>query len=105
MSQGHSRFYIELYHPTERARSRKEETDERKARADRFAESLRHWLAETGQSHLITGLTVTALGQIELLCDPYIIDQIRGQDVDGIAAIRASRDMGVHSGRTKESRA
>jgi hypothetical protein len=82
-----NRYFIELL-PAGEPVPRYRETELRRALAAEFLEKVAEWLKGHGLNDKVTAMAITALGQVQITCEPEIIHHIRGQDDLNIAAIR-----------------
>jgi len=85
-----SRFFIELHVNGGRETSRAILDHLRRQQALEFTQIVGEWLRDHGLGEDVSNLSVTAMGQVMIVCTPRVIDQIRDQDVWGIAHIRSS---------------
>jgi hypothetical protein len=85
----HFRYFIELQPPAGTPPVRSEESNQRKRQATDFISLVHEWLNDNLMMDQVSSLAVTALGQVQITCRAEIIDQIRHQDVLGIAEIRS----------------
>jgi hypothetical protein len=83
-----NRYFIELLPTGEAPVSRFRETELRREMAAHFLEKVGEWLKNHELNDKVAAMAITALGQVQITCEPDIIHQIRGQDDLNIAAIR-----------------
>jgi hypothetical protein len=88
------RYFIELHVPEEPDATRMLMDEIRRHRAYEFIQVLRDWLKDHALLEDVAGLSVTAMGQIMIVCTHRVIDMVRTQDVWAIAHIRSSDRVG-----------
>lgn len=88
METPHYRYFIELQPHGQTPAARTEQTQVRREMALDFVTSMKEWLSEKDLGTKVSNLGVTLFGQVQITCDPDVINLIRSQDVVGIAAIR-----------------
>jgi len=84
----HCRYFIELQPQANEAVPRSRENEIRRSLANDFILMMRDWLSENDFGRKVSGLSVTMFGQVQITCDPSVINLIRNQDVVSVAAIR-----------------
>ncbi len=84
-----SRYFIELQTGATDA-PRRERDRMRHRQAGEFMRIIQEWLREHRKEKEVTHLSVTALGQVMIVCPRAIMDFIREQDVCAVAHIRSS---------------
>ena len=88
MENPHCRYFIELQPQANEAVPRSRENEIRRSLANDFILMMRDWLSENDFGRKVSGLSVTMFGQVQITCDPSVINLIRNQDVVSVAAIR-----------------
>jgi hypothetical protein len=89
MTNPHGRYFIELQpRAGEENAPRSRETEIRRRMALDFLTTIKEWLQDNDLGEKVSTLSVTAFGQIQITCEPSVINLIRNQDVVNIAAIR-----------------
>jgi len=83
-----NRYFIELQPGDGTSVPRNRENEMRRAQAARFLEKVGAWLKQHELSGKVATLAVTALGQVQITCEPAIISQMRSEDDLNIASIR-----------------
>ncbi len=99
MTTEHFRYFIEIYQPIEAGKGPAEAMRQRQLSADGFRLKLQVWLEECHLAALVSKLSTTLMGQVEILCDPEVIDQMRSQHLEGITTIRASGNGSIGTAR------
>ena len=82
-----NRYFIEVQTALFDA-PRSAETALRRAQAQRFIADLQDWLQREALADKVSALAVTALGQVQIICEAEIISQLRHHDEMNIATIR-----------------
>ena len=87
------RYFIELQTYSVKPTSgvdalRTRETQLRREQAADFIATLNDWLKEKELEDKVTGMAITALGQVQITCEADLISQIHAQEEDTIATIR-----------------
>ena len=85
-----SRYFIELQVAQGQETSRAVQDQMRRQQALEFVQVFEEWMKENDLKREVSSLSVTAMGQVMIVCSNRVIDQIREQDVWGIAHIRSS---------------
>lgn len=85
-----TRYFVELQVTTDPDAPRFLKDEIRRHGAIEFARVIGEWLKDNGLQGEVTDLSVTALGQIMIVCTPQVINLIREQDIWAIAHIRSS---------------
>jgi hypothetical protein len=85
-----SRYFIELHVAASRETSRVILDQMRRQQALEFIQIVGEWLKDHGFGEEVASLSVTAMGQVMIVCSNRVIDQIREQDVWAVAHIRSS---------------
>lgn len=89
-----NRYFIELHVP-ENADTPRVVLDEiRRHNALEFIQVLREWVKDHAMEDEISSLSITAMGQVMIVCSHKMIDFIREQDIWAIAHIRSSAQAG-----------
>jgi len=84
----HCRYFIELQPQANEVVPRSRENEVRRSLANDFILMMRDWLSENDFGRKVSGFSVTMFGQVQITCDPSVINLIRNQDVVSVAAIR-----------------
>lgn len=85
-----SRYFIELHVSNATTTSRPVLDQMRRHKALEFMQIVGEWLKEHDLAEDVTSLSVTAMGQVMIVCSNRVIDHIREQDIWAIAHIRSS---------------
>jgi hypothetical protein len=85
-----SRYFIELQVTTDPDAPRFLKDEIRRHGAIEFARVIGEWLKDNDLQGEVSDLSVTALGQIMIVCTTQVINLIRAQDIWAIAHIRSS---------------
>ncbi|MBI3418861.1 MAG: hypothetical protein HY053_01835 [Proteobacteria bacterium] len=85
-----SRYFIELQVPSDPEAPRFLQDQLRRHHAIEFVRIVGEWLKDNGLHKEVTEMSVTALGQIMVVCTRQVIDLIREQDIWAVAHIRSS---------------
>lgn len=85
-----SRYFIELHVADSHETSRPILDQMRRHKALEFMQIVVEWLREHEMADDVASLSVTAMGQVMIVCTNRVIDQIREQDIWAIAHIRSS---------------
>ncbi len=96
-----SRYFIELHVPANATTSRPILDQMRRQQALEFTQLVGEWLKENGMTEEVSSLSVTAMGQVMIVCGQRVIDTIREQDIWAIAHIRSSDQFSKLSRSTK----
>lgn len=88
MSNDKHRYFIELQTGLDCGASRAQETEIRRAAAEKFIGNVLRWLEEHDMNDKVAHLAVTALGQVHITCERDIIDKLRDDEGEEIVAIR-----------------
>jgi len=99
-----NRYFIELQTAEGESVSRNRETELRRELAAQFLETVGQWLRAHELADKVSAMAVTALGQVQITCEPDIINHIRGQEDLNIAAIRQGGILTDTMGRWSEAR-
>lgn len=92
-----SRYFIELHVTTAPDAPRLLVDEIRRHSAIEFVRVIGEWLKDNSMEKEVSDLTVTALGQVMVVCSRSVIDLIREQDIWAIAHIRSSDQFDGHS--------
>ena len=85
-----SRYFIELQVATDPEAPRFLRDEIRRHGAIEFVRIISEWLKDNKLQKQVAELSVTALGQVMIVCARPVIDLIREQDIWAIAHIRSS---------------
>src|SRR5262249_46485420 len=85
-----TRYFIELQVSADPGAPRFLKDEIRRHQAIEFARVIGEWLKDNELQREVTDLSVTALGQIMIVCTPQVINLIREQDIWAVAHIRSS---------------
>jgi hypothetical protein len=88
MKNSHCRYFIELQPRDGVPVSRADEIETQRQSALKFVQTLREWLDENELNDRVSKLDATMFGQIQITCEPGVMQRIRDQDIVAIAAIR-----------------
>jgi hypothetical protein len=89
MSGELNRYFIELQPADTAPVPRYRETELRRETAAQFLEKVGEWLREHELFDKVATMAITALGQVQITCEPAVINQIRDEDGLNIATIRS----------------
>jgi hypothetical protein len=92
-----SRYFIELQVTTDPGAPRFLKDELRRHNAIEFARVIGEWLKDNELQHEVSDLSVTAMGQIMIVCTPQVINLIREQDIWAVAHIRSSDQFNENS--------
>jgi hypothetical protein len=87
------RYFIELYPEGGSEPPRWRETEIRRAQAAHFIAEIHAWLKQEALDNRVSGMTITALGQVQIICEADIINQIRSDREPAIAMIRSGAEF------------
>jgi hypothetical protein len=90
MTNPHFRYFIELQPKDGVAVPRHQESERSREQAKGFIHTMREWLCDHDLLDKVSSLSVTMFGQIQIMCEPSVMQSIRNQDIIAIAAIRQS---------------
>ncbi len=96
-----SRYFIELHVEKSQETARPVLDQMRRHKALEFTQIVSEWLGEHGMANDVASISVTAMGQVMIVCSNRVIDQIREQDVWGIAHIRSSDQFSKLASRAR----
>ncbi len=82
------RYFIELQPKDGRPVPRYRETELRREQAADFIANLGAWLRREAMENKVASMAITALGQVQIICDNDIINHLRQDDDTNIATIR-----------------
>ena len=88
MQSHHRRYFIELQPDGQPAVHRNRETEVRREQAVQFISTIYNWLRNHDLYDKVSGMDVTAFGQVRITCEADVINRIRAEDELSIAAIR-----------------
>lgn len=88
MQSHHRRYFIELQPDGTPAVPRNREAEARREQAVSFIATIYGWLRDHHLYDKVSGMDVTAFGQVRITCEADVINRIRGEDELSIAAIR-----------------
>jgi hypothetical protein len=89
-----SRYFIEL-HVAENDETPRILMDQiRRHKALEFIQVVRDWIKDNELADELSALSITAMGQVMIVCSHHMIDLIREQDIWAIAHIRSSSQAG-----------
>ncbi|NDE91071.1 MAG: hypothetical protein EB059_08060 [Alphaproteobacteria bacterium] len=89
-----NRYFIELHVPEDRDASRILMDEIRRHTALEFIGVLRDWAKNENMVGDLSSASVTAMGQVMIVCSHRLIDLVREQDVWAISHIRSSDQSG-----------
>jgi hypothetical protein len=105
MTRDHRRYFIELQPKDGAPVPRHREAEVRREQAAQFISSIGEWLHREALEGKVASMAITALGQVQIICDSDIINHLRVDDETRIAAIRNSamyvENMGRWGGATR----
>lgn len=90
MGYEHRRYFIELQPKDGRPVPRHQENEIRREQAAHFIAYVGDWLRREALENKVASMAITALGQVQIICDAEIINHLRHEDETSIAAIRNS---------------
>jgi len=82
------RYFIELQPIDGEPMPRQRETELRREQAAHFIMQIGDWLHREALESKVAHMAITALGQVQITCEADIIQHLRHQDEERIAAIR-----------------
>ena len=88
MSTDLHRYFIELHPKSGTAVPRHQESASRREQAADYILHISAWLRREDMESKVASMAITALGQVQIICDAEIISQLRHEDETHIAAIR-----------------
>ncbi len=86
----YSRYFIELHVPENLEASRILVNEARSDAAHEFIQVLRDWVKNDNLSGELSSVSVTAMGQVMIVCSHRLIDLVRDQDIWAISLIRSA---------------
>jgi hypothetical protein len=92
-----NRYFIELQVTADPDAPRFLKDEIRRHSAIEFARVIGEWLKDNDLQGEVSDLSVTALGQIMIVCTQQVINLIREQDIWAVAHIRASDQFNENS--------
>lgn len=90
MAHEHRRYFIELQPKDGKPVPRYRETEMRREQAASFIAYVGDWLRREALENKVASMAITALGQVQIICEADIIHHLRHEDETPIAAIRNS---------------
>lgn len=99
-----NRYFIELQPVDGTSVPRYLETQLRRELAAQFLETVGEWLRDNALADKVATMAITALGQVQITCEPDIINQIRNHEDLHVAAIRQSSMLMENVTRWNEAR-
>jgi hypothetical protein len=99
MTRNTRRYFIELQPDAGPTVPRWRETEIRRRQAERFICSVNTWLKQSALDDKVTTMAVTALGQVQIICESDLIDQLSSHDNIHIAIIRPGIMLSGNLGR------
>ena len=88
MTGDHRRYFIELQPKDGKPVPRHQENEVRREQAADFIHSIGDWLRREALENKVASMAITALGQVQIICDAEVINHLRDRDENHIAAIR-----------------
>ncbi|MFY9288648.1 MAG: hypothetical protein WAO98_09130 [Alphaproteobacteria bacterium] len=85
-----NRYFIELMPDEGGDIPRYRENEIRRELATNFLAKIAEWLTQNELKDKVATVAVTALGQVQITCEPDVISQMRSHEALNIAAIRQS---------------
>lgn len=85
-----TRYFLELHVEISGEKSRILQDEIRRHKAFEFIEVMGEWFKDFEIAGEVSSMSVTAMGQVMIVCTHRVIDLIRSQDVWGITHIRAT---------------
>ena len=104
MGYEHRRYFIELQPKDGKPVPRHQETELRREQAADFIAHVGDWLRREALENKVASMAITALGQVQIICDADIINHLREEDEAAIAAIRNSAMYVESMNRWNEAR-
>jgi hypothetical protein len=95
-NSNHFRYFIVLQPEKNASGAMTLQRQSRRQAAFDFIKLLKEWVAENRQQEMVSAIDVTMFGQIQIICDPTLIKQIREQDVLAIAEIRPAKGLDIN---------
>jgi hypothetical protein len=90
-----NRYFIELLVREDHEVTRALIDGIRAHKAHEFISILRDWMRDSDLKDDVSSLSVTAMGQVMIVCTHRVIDFIRAQDMWAIAHIRSADQIGA----------
>ncbi len=90
----YNRYFIELHVPENREASRVLMTEISRHAALEFIQVLRDWIGHENMTNDLSSVSVTAMGQVMIVCSHRLIDMVREQDIWAISHIRSAEQSG-----------
>jgi hypothetical protein len=88
MTNEHGRYFIELQTAGIESVPRSRETALRREQAADFIVEIGAWLRREEMEDKVASMAITALGQVQIICEAGIINQLRAADETRIAVVR-----------------
>ena len=95
----HFRYFIELQPKNGPVPPRWQEAEVRREQATSFIAEIGEWLRREALENKVAAMAVTALGQVQIICEADIISQIRASSDASIVAIRPGASLAENFGR------
>lgn len=99
-----NRYFIELQPNNTQPVPRYLETEIRRKLATEFIQAIHEWLKDQDMENRVYAMAITALGQVQITCDPEILHQIRNQEIMEIASVRQGSLLNEKFSRFSEPR-
>jgi hypothetical protein len=99
MNKEQHRYFIELQPESGPAPPRWREAEVRREQALHFITEIGQWLKREALESKVAAMAVTALGQVQIICEAEIISQIRSTSDTEIVAIRPGAAFAENLGR------
>lgn len=88
MTSDPCRYFIELQPKGGEPVPRYREAEQQREQAANFITAVGDWLRREALQDRVASMAITAMGQVQIICDADIINQLRHDDDMPIAAIR-----------------
>lgn len=88
MTSEHGRYFIELQPKDGTPVPRNRETELRREQAADFIVQISKWLRQQDMEDKVASMAITALGQVQIICEADIINHLQSQDEQHIANVR-----------------
>jgi hypothetical protein len=88
MTGEHGRYFIELQPKAGDPVTRNRETELRREQAAHYIVAVGEWLRREALENKVASMAITALGQVQIICEADIINHLRHEDEETIVAIR-----------------
>jgi len=93
------RYFIELQPESGPVPPRWREAEIRREQATNFIAEIGQWLKREALENKVAAMAVTALGQVQIICEAEIISQIRSSSETDIVTIRPGAPYAENLGR------